>query len=66
MSKEKFTDESVMPWGMHSGKSMANVPARYLVSLLDSGKLSYGPVFDYVEENLDILRYEVAQENNKK
>ena len=51
----KFTDTSIMPYGKHQGKAMADVPADYLIWLHDNGKCS-PLVAAYVEENLDALK----------
>lgn len=52
-----LTDESLMPWGKHKGKEMANVPADYLVWLYENNKCS-GAVKTYIEDNLELLRSE--------
>jgi uncharacterized protein (DUF3820 family) len=51
-------DNSIMPWGMHKGKKMANVPARYLIYLYNNG-CSDPFVKAYIAENLDVLQTEV-------
>jgi uncharacterized protein (DUF3820 family) len=51
-------DESIMYFGIHEGKKMANVPSSYLLSLYDSGKC-YGEVKEYIEENLDGIKQDV-------
>jgi uncharacterized protein (DUF3820 family) len=53
-------DQSIMPWGMHKGKKMANIPARYLLYLYNNG-CSDPHVRAYINENLDALRQEVKQ-----
>ena len=63
-----------MPYGLHKGKKMANVPADYLlwmyhehiegVSLVNmsySNKLLKG----YIEENLDVLKQEKINGSRK-
>lgn len=55
-----LTDKSPMPFGIHKGTSMANVPAEYLLWLYDNGKCSQ-EVRDYIEDNLDVLRQEVKR-----
>ena len=52
-------DDSLMPWGAHKGKKMANVPARYLLCLYDNHKRS-GDVRYYIEHNMDALRGEAS------
>jgi uncharacterized protein (DUF3820 family) len=53
----KLTDESIMPWGIHKGKKMANVPASYLLWLYNNDKC-FGNVKFYIKENLDVLTKE--------
>jgi uncharacterized protein (DUF3820 family) len=54
-----LTDTSIMPWGIHKNKAMANVPAKYLLWLYESGTLKDVQVKKYIEENLDALRKEI-------
>tara|TARA_R110000796_G_scaffold43634_2_gene107145 strand:+ start:2060 stop:2233 length:174 start_codon:yes stop_codon:yes gene_type:complete len=53
-------DTDIMPWGIHKGKEMQEVPATYLIALLEKKKV-FGPVMDYVKENEETLRLEVKQ-----
>lgn len=53
-----MTDESIMPWGIHKGKKIANVPASYLLWLYDNNKAS-GEVKHYIIKNLDVLKNEI-------
>lgn len=55
----KLTDESLMPYGYHKGKKMANIPPEYLLLLWDSDKCS-APVRLYIKENLEDLRSDVS------
>lgn len=48
-------DTDLMPWGIHKGKKMANVPASYLLWLYNNNKCS-GEVKTYIEENMDVLK----------
>jgi uncharacterized protein (DUF3820 family) len=57
-SSEKLTDTTVMWFGAHKGKMMANIPAKYLLWLLDSGKCPLS-LHNYINENLDALKTEV-------
>lgn len=59
----KLTDNSPMPFGKHKGTQMANVPASYLIWLYDNDKCSV-EVREYIEDNLDVLKQEVK--NNEK
>ena len=51
-------DNSPMPFGMHKGKAMANVPDDYLVWLYKSGKCN-AAVKEYIEDNADVLKIEL-------
>lgn len=57
---EILTDKSLMPYGKHKGKKMANVPADYLIWLLDNNRTT-PPVRKYIEENRDILDIEIKR-----
>lgn len=60
-----YTDETPMPFGKHKGTAMANVPADYLLYLLDAG-IKEGPVKAYIMDNIEALRAEVEKaEANK-
>ena len=45
-----------MPWGIHAGEKMEDVPDKYLLYLYESKKVRYGPVFEYIIDNLDAIR----------
>jgi len=49
-----MTDESKMPFGIHAGKELIDVPASYLLWLYDNNKC-YGELKKYIEENKDVL-----------
>lgn len=53
-----LTDESIMPFGVHKGKKMANVPAHYLNWLYENNKC-YGEVKQYIKDNLDVIKSEM-------
>lgn len=58
-----FTDETLMPFGKHQGKKLANVPASYLLWLEDQIKpkapnkrtLNEKLLLEYIEDNRDVL-----------
>lgn len=58
----RYTDETIMPFGIHKDKKLANVPADYLMGCYDNNKVTE-PLRKYIEENLDVLR---AEEKNIK
>ncbi len=53
-----MTDNDLMPWGLHKGKKMANVPDHYLKWLYENNKCS-GDIKKYIEENADSLKIEI-------
>ena len=53
-----FDDNSIMPFGKHKGKAMANVPADHLLWLYEQDWLR-DPVKTYIERNLDVLKKEI-------
>lgn len=57
----ELTDESLMPWGMHQGKPMTDVPADYLVWLYENNKVR-GDVKRYIQANLETLKMQIANE----
>ena len=59
-----MTDESIMPWGVHKGKQMADVPADYLLWLYENNKCS-GDVKSYIVENLDVIKSQIAYSKKK-
>lgn len=56
-----MTDTSIMPFGIHKGKALANVPAKYLLFLYKEGKC-FGELRAYIESNMAVLRMEVEKE----
>ncbi|WP_183567431.1 putative quorum-sensing-regulated virulence factor [Mucilaginibacter sp. SP1R1] len=46
-----FTDNTPMPWGMHKGKTLANVPDSYLLWLYTENK-AHGELREYIKNNL--------------
>ncbi len=57
---QPFTDQSIMPFGIHRGKAMANVPAVYLLWLHNEGCFD-DKVRKYIINNLDALNQEVSK-----
>jgi uncharacterized protein (DUF3820 family) len=55
-----LTDESIMPWGVHKGKKLANVPDHYLKWLYDNDKCS-GDIKAYIEDNAQLLKIEIKK-----
>lgn len=69
---EELEDDSMMPFGIHEGKTMEEVPAEYLLWLhgnlkqeVEKGVSLIGnrqSVYNYCEENLDVLQQEQNQQ----
>lgn len=55
-----LNDDSLMPYGVHKGEKMANVPATYLMWLYNENKCNKD-VRDYIDDNLDVLEKEVKR-----
>ena len=60
-----MTDESIMPFGKYKGQQMADVPAPYLLWLYENNKC-YGEVKQYIRENMDVIKGQIAYEQKKK
>lgn len=59
-----MNDESIMPFGKHKGEKLANVPAKYLLWLYDTGcnsGTSHEELKAYIEDNMDVLKQEVKE-----
>lgn len=57
----EFTDTTIMPFGMHKGKTLANVPATYLLYLYNKG-LDHEQLKKYIVANMDVLEQEAKKE----
>lgn len=55
-----MNDTSIMPFGIHKGKALANVPAKYLLWLHDK-VCEHEGVRRYIIENLSILKKEAGR-----
>lgn len=55
-----MTDNSIMPFGIHKGKKMANVPASYLIFIFENNKCT-PDVAKYINENMDALKLEIKK-----
>lgn len=53
-------DEDLMPFGLHRGKKMSEVPASYCHYLWTNGMRddNFSPVADYIRRNLMALKQE--------
>jgi hypothetical protein len=55
-----LTDQSLMPFGEHKGKKLANVPASYLLYIRDNFKL-FENLKKYIDSNRHVLEAEVKR-----
>lgn len=58
-----LTDNDLMPFGKYKGEKMVNVPATYLLFMKD--KIKNKKILEYIEDNIDVLDFEVNSINNK-
>ncbi|CAA7196718.1 hypothetical protein [Chryseobacterium potabilaquae] len=57
-------DTDIMPYGIHMGKQMQDVPADYLLRLYEEGQLT-DPVKIYIEDNLQVLEIEIERDKKQ-
>ena len=57
---DKLEDYSPMPYGKYKGRPMEDVPASYLIWLVDNKRASPA-VKEYVKENMDVLMKEIKE-----
>jgi uncharacterized protein (DUF3820 family) len=58
-------DDSLMPWGKHKGKTMAQVPDEYLLWLYENVTVT-GPVKRYVTDNIDAIKANVKRKKTRR
>lgn len=58
----RFDDNTLMPFGKYKGDKLANVPASYLLFLLDQEWFKDGPLKTYIEKNKSTLTAEVKRQ----
>lgn len=61
-----MNDNDLMPFGIHQGEKMANIPASYFLHLHRQGNISHEGVREYIKENLDVFKVEMEREENSK
>ncbi len=59
-----YTDQSPMPWGMHKGKALANVPDSYLLWLYTENK-AHGELREYIKNNLASINTNIKRSLQK-
>lgn len=60
-----YTDTTEMPFGIHKGKRLANIPANYMLWLYRNGKCNI-PLKLYIEECKNFLEFEEKNILSKK
>ena len=58
---ERVTDSTILSFGIHKGKAVGNVPARYLLFLYDQKRLPEN-LKAYIVENYDVLKKQEMDE----
>lgn len=61
-------DQSIMPFGKHQGKSLQNVPADYLLWLLDTDwcREKFPELIAYIRSNKDCLETDAEEERQSR
>ena len=71
----KYTDDSLMPWGQYREKPLSDVPDDYFLFLWERSKqfapgttarANNKPLFDYIADNIDAIRANIARQSNRK
>lgn len=58
-----LSDDSPMPFGVHKGSPMCEVPASYLDYIYGQSWIYEWPdVLEYIEENIDVIHAELELE----
>ena len=60
----ELIDCDLMPFGIHKGKKLVDVPASYLLYLYDDD-LTHAPLREYIKDNYDVLLEELKRNKNK-
>lgn len=61
---EEWTDQTIMPFGTHKGKKLANVPGEYLLWVFKQDWIR-PPLRRYIQANMDVIRDEITRERRK-
>jgi uncharacterized protein (DUF3820 family) len=56
-----YTDKTLMPWGMHKGKALANVPDSYLLWAYTENK-AHGELREYIKNNLASINTNIGRQ----
>ena len=56
----KLYDDNAMPFGIHRGKSMRDVPADYLLYIYNQTWIhKWEPVVDYIDRNIQGIKKQI-------
>lgn len=63
----KLSDTNVIPFGQHKGKRLKDIPAAYLLWLLDEEwcRKQYPDLITYIRENKKLLEMEAWEEEDE-
>ena len=61
----KLTDSDIITFGIHVGKKLIDVPAKYLIFLFDNNKCNK-ELRAYIKDNMNVLRDEIRREEMKR
>lgn len=63
---QNWTDNTIMPFGKHKGKALANVPTEWLLWYNEFSTNQHPSLMQYIRENMVILLQERDLKNIKK
>lgn len=59
-----MNDNTILTFGTHKGKALANIPDSWFIWMYDNGKLS-GELKKYAEDNIRVLQIQAEQQKKK-
>ena len=61
------TDDTVLPWGEHKGKTLGDIPSNYLLWLLEQKWIADWPsLHTYLKQNKHVLEHEQRETHQAK
>lgn len=62
-----LTDNSIMPFGIHKGTKLIDVPASYLLFLTTQSKWdTSSPLGRYIQDNMETLKMQIRNDKQLK
>lgn len=57
-----YTDDTIIPFGPHKGKPLADVPDRWLLAFFKAkmSEIPDHPLIAYIQDNLDAIKQNIA------